>query len=1025
MKSKLLTFIAAIAASTGVSVVQAQTDVTNLYITNPSFETSPAQKGSSVIVEGWNTPTAGNYFDIAIEDGNQYSAGSGPSTLGLSTPSDGTKHLAFRKAWDDTYVGTVSQSVILPAGRYYLSCDYKLGAISGGNAPKQNPLFQLKVTQNDNTIASSPIATLTQYVSGSTWFSSIKWSSAGTILELPEETSVNIEAIATTHANQHTAICLDNFRLYSLSSSTNNETVKFTGLITNPSFETGDNKGWTNSGFVKQNNNTFNIKDGTYYFERWQGSGGLPDSDIHQTLSALPNGYYTLTAAAGFGGEGAYLYANKDEMEITNDNIDRDYKVYTKISDGNLTIGMKLVSSTSNYMRFDNFRLAYSTDAPEEFLNFKQTKLNSLIQAAQVLKDAKMQNSISTSLNQALSQAEANSSSTDTDILDADIQSLSAEINKANASITNYSALKTAIDEAIAYKAEITTPSNEAQNVFQQAIDEANIIYTDGNTEVTTEAIATLNTAKITYMYAQPAPADYTALMGNPSFENGFINWEKTQNSTDGYGDGVNAENATKGTNSYFYRIDGRMRHATIYQTIKGLKAGVYAISADVYGNPASTIDLEGTFVYATTGTVDHWAASKAECFKGYIKADGLEKVNEWENLSATFTLAAETDVRIGILSWGYNVNDDTEKHGAFRADNFILTYLGEGHIETVENAITANGNVNITELNNALTETITSLDATEITSLGELIPTNPNTIVYGLPAGVTLQQGKGISEGSTTDLSDVYSFHAPKALAATISYTRAFNMNGAPCNQTNGNWQTICLPFDVTAVKATQSGNEISLIPISGFTGTEGTNDPRPFWVYEIGIDNKLNPATEMKANVPYLVAIPNDASTYRDFYNVSGDVVFSGTQILVTNPETGNTDTYSMTANFTPIAANTNDYGINAEGTYFVPSVDINSFNAKVTPVGTGKPAYLSIFGDEPDVTALPSIPSAELQNGIEVYTTSNGITIQSEKETFLSIFAVTGKLVKEIRINEGLNYVTLPIGQYVINGSVIIVK
>ena len=153
--------------------------------------------------------------------------------------------------------------------------------------------------------------------------------------------------------------------------------------------------------------------------------------------------------------------------------------------------------------------------------------------------------------------------------------------------------------------------------------------------------------------------------------------------------------------------------------------------------------------------------------------------------------------------------------------------------------------------------------------------------------------------------------------------------------------------------------------------------------------------------------------------------DVTFSGGEIAVTRPQSASTATYSMTANFAPVAANDADYGINAEGTYFVPNVSIPSFNAKATPVGTAKPTFLSIFGNDPDLTALPSIPTSGLQERVEVFTVESGVMIRSDRDIRISIFEVSGRLLQTPQLREGMNYITLSAGQYVINGRVMIVK
>ncbi len=1082
MKSKLLMFIATLVAGTGASVMQAQyVDVTNTYLQNAGFNESilygatstgnleSANLGTNIKnVQGWSIKVYGNNsaaatFTFACPmQLNGYSV----PTVDENGKAEGGV-LGISAAWSaNNYYG---QNVTLSPGKYKLT----YAAYNSGPNASNKSLVGWHPTEG--TAVTSPKTSFTQneWSTETLSFSVMKETTgeirvgigAGNVgsggvgriffdyVKLECDFSVDKTDLNTAISNAQTlygsgtgqesaalntailaAQAVANNDLatlvevnqaisdlnaaifsYKVANATDQNPLNVTSFITNATVT--NNNGWLGDNNTNSGEQYPGAPDNTY-LDKWNGSAY--SYNVYQNLTGVPNGKYKLIVAARSNSDVFSVYgetATKKTTPIINNgnsggalgNGWNDITVSDIIVLNNtIKIGVSGQAPANVWVGSDNFRLYYCGVDLEPILADLQAKIDE----AEAITDV-MQKSVATALNDAITTGKSNLTSTDIPTLESSITSLNEAIKAANVSIAEYVKLQKAIDLANSYKTTFTTPSTEAKNAFQTAIDVANSVWTEAIVAETAEAVATLKNACMVYISSVETPSSLTSLIADADFENGRAGWITDQNSTGGWNEGISNDANGDGSNYYWYGFPGRMHHAGISQTID-LPAGRYTLTANVCSEP---IGPDQTFLYATTSATNVWG----EFFTGYYQSASVNQDNVWETLSIDFELTQNSKVWLGILSKG--ANQDANKKGWYRADNFTLTYKGNGSIVTSENKVTVKGNADLTEVNTTLTAEITSLDVTEASITGEINPTNPNIIVYGLPAGATLK--KGISEGGNSALDEMYAFHAPAPLEATISYTRAFNMNGAPCNQTNGNWQTICLPFDVTAVKATQSGNEISLIPISGFTGTEGTNDPRPFWVYEIGIDNKLNPATEMKANVPYLVAIPNDASTYRDFYNVSGDVVFSGTQILVTNPETGNTDTYSMTANFTPIAANTNDYGINAEGTYFVPSVDINSFNAKVTPVGTGKPAYLSIFGDEPDVTALPSIPSAELQNGIEVYTTSNGITIQSEKETFLSIFAVTGKLVKEIRINEGLNYVTLPIGQYVINGSVIIVK
>jgi len=135
-----------------------------------------------------------------------------------------------------------------------------------------------------------------------------------------------------------------------------------TSIIVNPSFEANSTTGWTNvGGFALQNNTSFPFKAGTYYVERWKGSGNWTGLKLSQKLVSLPNGIYKLTAGAlndPITTGGAFVYANADKAEVFNRN---DYTVLVTVTNHELEIGYEVVNG-GNYVAVDNFRLSYISD---------------------------------------------------------------------------------------------------------------------------------------------------------------------------------------------------------------------------------------------------------------------------------------------------------------------------------------------------------------------------------------------------------------------------------------------------------------------------------------------------------------------------------------------------------------------------------------------------------------------------------------------------------------------------------------
>ena len=131
----------------------------------------------------------------------------------------------------------------------------------------------------------------------------------------------------------------------------------FTLTIENPSFETNDMSGWTNSGTENlgpQTNDSFDRKVGNVYAERWHADGTL---NLKQTVTGLPAGKYILSANIYSEPEGSKIVANEASTTITawNSNV---YEVEAIVEeDGNLEIGVECTLTGSTWFCVDDFKL--------------------------------------------------------------------------------------------------------------------------------------------------------------------------------------------------------------------------------------------------------------------------------------------------------------------------------------------------------------------------------------------------------------------------------------------------------------------------------------------------------------------------------------------------------------------------------------------------------------------------------------------------------------------------------------------
>lgn len=132
--------------------------------------------------------------------------------------------------------------------------------------------------------------------------------------------------------------------------------------LINGSFERPIAEGWVNVGdMVRQGNNSFPLKSGNQYVEKWTNSGGtLSSLDLSQTILGIPNGDYTVKASAQAVQQadnthpgGAYIIANEKGVEVIET---AEYAIDVTVVDETLKVGFQ-VTQTGNWVAVDNFKV--------------------------------------------------------------------------------------------------------------------------------------------------------------------------------------------------------------------------------------------------------------------------------------------------------------------------------------------------------------------------------------------------------------------------------------------------------------------------------------------------------------------------------------------------------------------------------------------------------------------------------------------------------------------------------------------
>ena len=166
-------------------------------------------------------------------------------------------------------------------------------------------------------------------------------------------------------------------------------------------------------------------------------------------------------------------------------------------------------------------------------------------------------------------------------------------------------------------------------------------------------------------------------------------------------------------------------------------------------------------------------------------------------------------------------------------------------------------------------------------------IADNPNLLFYTTNLANALdgitnivnKQTKSAEKIVLTDVGDVNDFYCPEEFkAAEITYTHEYKLftEAGKCE----GWESLALPFDVTEISHETKG---VITPFGALQrGREYENGTKPFWLYEYTTGGRFEEAERIRANVPYIISMPNEAKLWKD-YVLTGRVSFKGTNATV----------------------------------------------------------------------------------------------------------------------------------------------
>ena len=442
----------------------------------------------------------------------------------------------------------------------------------------------------------------------------------------------------------------------------------------------------------------------------------------------------------------------------------------------------------------------------------------------------------------------------------------------------------------------------------------------------------------------------------------------------------VTAATGTEGTDNVDLTIEPTVANATYTGTYgsEGIK-----YEYDLLGN-----NLNATVTMTNSTSNDY----KGELLWKVVASDFSGSFT-YESIPVTVPKNSHIDVPIVVndldksktyhrlcLNYVKNGSSVTQQNYRYYLQPAIVTYKADGTFDVV--APTTTYEVPAT----ALSVDLAGAGVTTVTK-----NSNPNCLYIlkstdDVPAGLTnviKQTGTNYTADLIT-LTDGNNFQSPVDFTATkIEFI--YN-NNRSADGTNG-WNTLVLPFDVT--KVTANDTEIDWFHSNSDTGKQ-------FWVKEFVSDAvgqvNFGFANAMKANTPYIIALPGDH--WGSAYDLSSKTIkFVGQNVTISQDQKTvvTADNYRFVGN-TVTSSVTKVYCINDAGNKFVDTTGSSSaFRAYFKPdIYDAAVGSLSIGTDDTVITGIKDIKKGTDDN---VYYDLQGRRVLYPKK---GLFIVNGKKV-----------------------------
>ena len=383
-----------------------------------------------------------------------------------------------------------------------------------------------------------------------------------------------------------------------------------TSLLKNPAFEDGNIDGWTltittvtNQGFqgASYTNGDVTI---SRFCEMWRNGGPLGDGEISQTLKALPAGKYSFSVdaiAVNQNGanpcSGVELFAKGGSIEVvqaiaTGNNAPEHYEISFVSDGGDITLGVRTLSATANWVAVDNFELWFYGEFTGD--PYQEILLDYVAQLEEKYAD----------LDYVFAQTEAKEAFVDgletaknaTSDFEAAKATLEGIVADLEASISDYQKFASAMEYADNRRLEFEDAWPDLSGLIgdllefgSEGISEEgwNEMYENGTADSTlcNDARNIIEDVIANYISENLKPGDFvTPLIKNPDFKTGFDSWSNTGARPGFGGVGGNGDNLV-GEVARLESGNAEVFHNAfdMFQVIKNMPKGSFTLTCQAF----------------------------------------------------------------------------------------------------------------------------------------------------------------------------------------------------------------------------------------------------------------------------------------------------------------------------------------------------------------------------------------------------------------------------------------------------------